>query len=415
MLKEAIWDLLMTRFGVPAAFRMIRQKNKKHRNQKIRIVFMCQLPQLWLTLQSVYDAAVACEDVETFILAIPTSWENGNVSNEALLYMEENGQQVINAYDEEKETFFDLKSLNPDYVFIPRPYDSYLPNEYRSIEMSKYTKVCYVGYGYLAEGMDMVKVCVNRCFVSNIYMMFVENKTVETYAKKLFPITVPLKIRHIIHTPYPRFDLTKKYDGIHGSGWGRERENCNKRIIWTPRWTLDKKLGASNFFNYKEFMFDYASKHRENDFLFRPHPMMFDNFVKIGAMTKEDVDVYKQTCKDAPNVKLDDDSGHIENFASADILISDLSGVVVDFAITGKPVIYCDTVYPMNDSCKELLDAYYLVSNVEELEKTLDMLCKGEDPKKDIRREIVERVLGKNDGKNGVRMIEYIKNDYYGR
>ena len=40
------------------------------------------------------------------------------------------------------------------------------------------------------------------------------------------------------------------------------------------------------------------------------------------------------------------------------------------------------------------------------------MLCNGEDKKAVQRKEIVERVLGKNDGKNGEQIIHYILDDY---
>ena len=412
MLKQTILEILVSRFGIPAAWRMMRQTNKKHTNDKIRIVFMCHLPQIWTCLQSVYEAACQCDEIEPFILTIPEHFEEQNVSKDAYHYMVERGYSVIDAYDEETKEFFDLKKLQPDYIFIPRPYDWYLPLQYQSKELSKYSKVCYVEYGYLSEGKNMVQVCFDRCFSVNCYMIFAENETVEKYIKRLFPITSKLGIRKVIKTPYPRFDLTRKYDGIHGSGWNRSKEECNKRIIWTPRWTLDPELGGTSFFDYKDFLFSYAKKHPEDDFLFRPHPMAFDNFVKVGAMTEEYVQIFKDECLNAVNIALDTNKEHLDNFTSADILISDLSGVVVDFAVTGKPIIYCNSHYPLNDSCKELLDAYYVVKNAAELEETLTMLCNGEDKKAVQRKEIVERVLGKNDGKNGERIIHYILDDY---
>ena len=51
--------------------------------------------------------------------------------------MVERGYSVIDAYDEETKEFFDLKKLQPDYIFIPRPYDWYLPLQYQSKELSK--------------------------------------------------------------------------------------------------------------------------------------------------------------------------------------------------------------------------------------------------------------------------------------
>ncbi|MDY5577191.1 MAG: CDP-glycerol glycerophosphotransferase family protein, partial [Lachnospiraceae bacterium] len=115
------------------------------------------------------------------------------------------------------------------------------------------------------------------------------------------------------------------------------------------------------------------------------------------------------------NICLDTRKEYLDNFASADILVSDMSGVVVDFAVTGKPVIFCSYKEIFNDANKKLMDAYYVVHNVQELKDTLEMLCRGEDPKSSMRQEIVRELLGNCNGGNGQKILEYIKQDHYGR
>ena len=159
-------------------------------------------------------------------------------------------------------------------------------------------------------------------------------------------------------------------------------------------------------------MFDFASKHTDSEFLLRPHPLAFDNFLKTGRMTAEEIAAYKQKCQDMPNVQLDRRKEYLDSFATADILVSDLSGVVVDFAVTGKPIIYCTPEQKFNKSCEKLKDSYYVVHNQQELEETLEMLIAGSDPKKKDRERAVKEVLGTCDGKNGWRLLQYIKTDY---
>lgn len=399
--------------GIPATFRMMKLKAKNKKNDKLRIVFICQLGSVFSCVQSIYEAAVEDGTVEPYILALPEKWNKDDFDKNAYNYLTECGYSTIDGFNEKTGQFYDLKQLEPDYVFIPRPYDIYLPDAFKSKTLSKYTKVCYVCYGYTSEGDYMLKTCFSKYFVSNCYMVFAENESVRQYTVRQMPIAARLGLHKVIKTPFPRFDLLKKYEGVESPSWLHSREETNKRIIWTPRWTLDEKLGGTNFFNFKDFLFDFADKNQQCDFLFRPHPLAFSNFVKVGAMTEDEVIEYKKRCEQSGNIQLDARSEYLDSFASADILVSDMSGVVVDFAVTGKPVIFCSYKEVFNDSNKKLMEAYYVVKNVAELQDTLEMLCRGEDPKKEMRLQIVKEVLGDCKGGNGKKILEAIKKDYY--
>lgn len=58
------------------------------------------------------------------------------------------------------------------------------------------------------------------------------------------------------------------------------------------------------------------------------------------------------------------------------------------------------------------MDAYYVIRDEQELEQTLDMLCSGQDPKKEQRQRIVKKILGECDGMNGKRIMDFIRADY---
>lgn len=409
-----LWNMVKVHSGIPSSFRMMKLKIKKKKNDKLKIVFLCQLGQIWGCLQSIYEAAVMDECVESYILALPEKWEKDDYDKKAYNYMKECGYDVIDAFDEKTGEFYNLKDLQPDYVFIPRPYDSYLPEVFQSKTLSKYTKVCYVCYGYTSEGNYMLKTCFSKYFVSNCYMVFAENESVRKYTVAQMPISARIGLHKVIKTPFPRFDLLKKFENGESPSWLHSRQETNKRVIWTPRWTMEKKLGGTNFFNFKDFFFEFAKENPDSDFLFRPHPLAFSNFVKIGAMTEAEVVEFRKKCENASNIQLDTRNEYLDSFVSADILVSDMSGVVVDFAVTGKPVIFCSYEETFNDSNKKLMDAYYVVKNVKELQDTLEKLFRGDDPKKKMRIQVVKEILGDCKGGNGVRILEAIKKDYFG-
>ena len=130
-------------------------------------------------------------------------------------------------------------------------------------------------------------------------------------------------------------------------------------------------------------------------------------------MTREEVEQYKKTCSQTENVQLDQNKEYLDSFASADILVSDMSGVVVDFAVTEKPVIFCSYREEFNEANKALMEeAYYVVKDQKELEEVLELLCRGEDPKREQRKRVVKEVLGICDGRNGERILGVVKRDF---
>lgn len=407
---STIWDKVLRRTGIKSAINLYKVGKKVRSDQKIKIVFFCQLPHLWSCIESIYVEAEKDSEIEAYVLAIPNKWED-EVDTDAYDFCVQNKHNVIMAFDESKKTFFDLKSFNPDYVFIPRPYDVYLPEQYRGEVISNYTKVCYVCYGYAAEGGHILETCYNRAFTNNCYFLFPENDSTEEYCKKKHIFTSLFGLRKIVKTPFPRFDLLKKWEGVEPEHWKIKRDDVKKRIIWTPRWTTDDALGGTNFFNFKDFFLSYADKNKDCEFMFRPHPLTFPNFIKLGLMSEEEVDAFKARCHDGANISLDERKEYLDSFASADILVSDMSGVMIDFIATGKPLVFCSYQQEFNEANQRLLDAFYIPHNVNELEQILEMLIRGEDPKKSIREKVVKEVLGECDGKNGCRIISHIKAD----
>ena len=80
-----------------------------------------------------------------------------------------------------------------------------------------------------------------------------------------------------------------------------------RRILWTPRWTTQERIGGSHFFEYKDLFLEFAEKYgsEELKFAIRPHPLMFDHFVTEGQMTEQDVADYKAQLA-AHDIELDE-------------------------------------------------------------------------------------------------------------
>ena len=184
------------------------------------------------------------------------------------------------------------------------------------------------------------------------------------------------------------------------------------RVMWTPRWTTDLSHGGTNFFEYKDSLLAFADKNPDMDFLFRPHPLAFDNFIKTGEMTVEEVTAYKQKIADMSNVCLDVEKEYVATMWNSSVLISDLSGVMPEYFITGKPIIYCGTnmILQPTEHFQSIIDGCYCVKNEEELFHVLTELKKGNDSLYEKRQQIMKEVFGKNLSRASEMIVEELQN-----
>ena len=136
---------------------------KKVTNTKKKIVFISQMSNLWINVDDLYNQLSNDDQFETYVLMIPEfDYSKKEFDIQTMntkiydFHKNHNHQNTIKAFDQGK--WFDLKNINPDYVFYERPYSSYLPIvklqfqnipiEYKISTVSKYAKTCYLPYGY---------------------------------------------------------------------------------------------------------------------------------------------------------------------------------------------------------------------------------------------------------------------------
>ena len=111
------------------------------------------MSNLWINVDDLYNQLSNDDQFETYVLMIPEfDYSKKEFDIQTMntkiydFHKNHNHQNTIKAFDQGK--WFDLKNINPDYVFYERPYSSYLPIEYKISTVSKYAKTCYLPYGY---------------------------------------------------------------------------------------------------------------------------------------------------------------------------------------------------------------------------------------------------------------------------
>lgn len=384
----------------------------KTRNEKIRVVFICQVADIWNSLKPVYFALKNDPDIEACILACPEKifHRNYDVSHEeyeenrAFSMCKEFDSRTINAYDKNSGTWFNLRTLNPDYVFTPRPYDINLPPCYRTDELRKYTKVCYAPYSYCKMYWDS-RLVYNIDFVRNVYAVFTENEYYCSIVRQIMSKILKLDTK-VEFFGYPRFDLYRNLPDKQPDPAFR------KVVLWLPRWTTNDSVEATTFFRYKDSIIKYFLEHKDLKLICRPHPFMLKNFLSTGELTQSDVDAFMKPFREEKNFVYDDTPDYRNALIDADIFISDTSSLLVEEFITGKPIIFCGSMNKFDPESRKWAELMYKVHNEAELFGNLESLIKGQDIRKSSRHEYINTHM-KFDASAGERIVEFLKEDFH--
>lgn len=358
-----------------AVYYLSDNQNTKH-GDKIKVGFIVQMAELWSKQKSVYEHMCHMDLFDPWMIIVPKyDIQNGCIGeygDEREFFRSEclNGQLVI---AKENCGWVDIKPLGFDYLFYQRPYENYLPKLYRSSETVKYTKVCYIPYA-TPEKKDTVIYPGN--FFRNIYFGFMEDESAALINTKRYKLTCKKKLQHFCNIGYPAFEECIM-----------QRKECNyENVLWTPRWSYDLIVGGSHFFEYEPYLtkFDWM----EQNFSIRPHPMMWENFIKTGKATLQDKKEIEAKWSEH-GIAIDCNKSIEDSFIHTDILLSDNSSVILMFFLTGKPIIYCIFDIDFGPLFKSIMPGMYIARNWEEVEKYLKMLQNHEDPLKSVRDEII--------------------------
>ncbi len=360
-------------------------------------------------MRTVYEAALQNPQIRALLLILPVkvnskcvSWTYSDIN-----FYTKNYSNVCKAYDEETKTWFDLKRYKPDYIIYERPYGNCLPYTYRSDQTVEYAKVIYIPYGYiLTKSEDLLNIVLPPDFLRNMSIFFASWEGVENYCREYFKEN-KYKNRKVVNLGFPRFDLTntisgKKYDEF--------------TILWIPRWTVagvnsKDTSEETSFFEFKDCIIDRCKIKKDEFWMIRPHPLAFQNYLAHGLMSDEEVDEYKESIKCMSNAALDNQKDYLPGFERADVLLADFSSLIIEYYITGKPIIYCGNVEAL--PMEELKKSVYIANDWGQVVFYIEELKAGVDPLRAVREEVIRKKIGiRDDLCIGENIVRYIINDY---
>jgi hypothetical protein len=374
--------------------------------EPIRVVFVCQCEHIFDKIEFLVDKMAKDPSFHVTFLILPEEGKETIETNANIFcnYSNEHVEKLICTTADKRDR---IKSLHPDYVFFSRPYDFYLPKQYHSRRIVKYAKTVYVPYGYSL--MELGQVSLNAAFMRNIYLFFPSNGYEEGYVKGCFPSANPRLIKPL---GYPCLEaiLTKQPDNPQ-SAFREIKQNQGFKVVWTPRWTTDESLGGSNFLRYYKEMFASLLNNLSYRFVFRPHPFALQNYLKTGAISQNEYDAIVSSFSASTNGFYDSRSMYLDTFFDSNCLITDISSIVVEYLLSGNPIIFChnDGKDILNSTMQEILAVCYQATSFDEVKAYMQALASGEDPLKEQRMILVKKLQSENMGSCD-RIIGLLKN-----
>lgn len=291
------------------------------------------------------------------------------------------------------DDFVDLETFNFSYVFYNSPYPMFSPTMYHPKYVSKFTKLCYTPYGFILSKV-FYPISASWDFYRWLYCCYCCSIEEKKYFDSRIKKAKTQKLQRIAFCGFPRIYQFLRKQNTESLVWSFSKNY--ERVIWTPRWSTNDSICGSNFFKYKDFFQELARRNIDIDFVFRPHPLTFGNFIQTGEMTREEVDFYKKKCN-TDNSRLDETSEYASTFWQSTVLITDFSSVIIEYFITGKPIIFCTTKTNMDEPTEEfikILSCCYIANNENEIKSYLEQLHAGMDSLKEKRQSVIGEIFG---------------------
>lgn len=379
------------------------------KSENINVIFICQVQHIWNKILPLVEYMRRDDKFKITLFVVNDEKEDNTDKNIFIDYAVKNELNYLKY----KEGL--LKDLKADYVIYPRPYDVFLPEDIRSPKAVKYARLAYIPYGY--STMELGSVNLNSGFIRNIALFFADMDYSFKYFNSRNDKNIKNGTQHSFNLGYPYLEYLSNNLSmpLNNSLFGLLPKNRLK-VLWTPRWTVDDKLGGSNFFRYIDNIFENFVNNEKFAFVFRPHPYAFDNYVKLGLITEERKQKYLDTIYESDNSKYDFEDDYFDTLRDADVAIMDISSIIPERFITGKPIIFCHNLGGeiLNDKMKEMLQYMYNAYSFEDIVKIIYEISSGNDYLKDKREEYC-RSFRKFMAGTCERISLEIKNDYESR
>jgi hypothetical protein len=218
-------------------------------------------------------------------------------------------------------------------VLFYDPWDDLRPEAARALTVANAgVRIAYVPYGNnVGAGDHMATAAYNLPVHQLAWRLFTRSDA----SRDLFGRLCTTGNRHVHVVGMPKFDRVVRLAEQAPLDVPQGRAT----VLWNPHFTFGPD-GWSTFDRYLMPMLSYAAAHPELTLVVRPHFRLLRDLPLAGGEREQLLAALTRAATAMRNVVIDTSADYVAAFAAADAMVSDLSSLITEFVLTGKPLCY---------------------------------------------------------------------------
>ncbi len=385
------------------------------KQEKIRIVFLFQAGTVWASWESVYSACRKDDRIEVKLLLLSETV----IEKSHLISAEEFLKKQNIAY--EKFEDFDLKIYKPHIAFVQFPYDlaCHAPDALSLRLKCMGIRIVYIPYGIeIVDTQTARKDHFENFVVENSWRIFTCCEAIRGEYLKY------CRNREAVRAlGSPKFDGTV-HTGDYPLAEAIKNQSRNRKIVLWKMHFAKKTVEAGEIVQITPELDEYiafaenAEKYEDLFFVVMMHPKML--YGTVGSDVKGDSSLKRKTdrllamVRTKKNMYLDNSVDYRNSLYHADAIIMDRSAVMIEAAMTGKPVLLMTNgTYREKwmEGVRQVAETFDHGSTAEDMDRFLEKLCQGDLLNPEETRTALDWYFPYRDGSCGVRIKEMIKKE----
>lgn len=283
------------------------------------------------------------------------------------------------------------KTLRPDILFYPQPYDRALV----PIHDSSFFYDKLLGYYPYAFWSASGKWSYDTFFHNIAWKLFYSTE----FHKEEATSIASNKGANVAVTGYPNADSFLY--SPHIDVW-KPQPHRVKRIVWAPHFTISKERSIvthSNFLWMAHFMLEVAKQYYGKiQIAFKPHPSLLTELYLHPDWGKEKTDAYYAEWDKMENGQLDE--GDFKNlFMTSDAIIHDCGSFSIEYHYSLKPAMYVSQdlkayTDTLSEFGRKAVNLHYIATCEEDIYRFIEyQVLDGNDPMLPERQEFYDKYL----------------------
>lgn len=366
------------------------------------VAILHQLPESWGNVRSVWQALRNDASIDVSVILLPFLHADYNWSRQASeRYLDEQGVPYVQ-WDE-----LDLDSLGFDVALFTSPYDLTRPLPYQFCELRDRVRfTAYIPYGLEVGGGE---VNLGFQFGQPVAMHASAVYVRSAGARAMFTRHCATGDGHVVVSGHPRMDGLADLERFAIDPALTELIGTRRAVLWNAHFSFDADQWSTFDLLALDILAAFAAR-SQLALLFRPHPLLWRKLINLGVFDESGIAQLKRELSER-GVIIDERPDHRHAFAASSAMMSDTGSFLMEYLVTGKPVLYLVNPHGLglNEEGKAVARYYDRAENAAGVEAFLDGL--GDRPLDDMqrRKKAIEEFFYGFDGQAGQRVVDHLK------